>query len=76
MPEIWFLKTDIFRQKPDFSRTLENAARYQLKTEISHQYQKPVGAGSPRDLKLTNRLNKPALPHESPRNNFIIDIAF
>jgi hypothetical protein len=29
-----------------------------------HHSQLAVGAGSPRTLKLANRLNKPALPHE------------
>jgi hypothetical protein len=29
-----------------------------------HHSQLPVGAGSPRTLKATNRLNKPALPHQ------------
>ncbi|NJK73011.1 MAG: hypothetical protein HC942_01130 [Microcoleus sp. SU_5_6] len=39
-----------------------NAALY--RTQILHHFPKFVGAGSPKNSNVANRLNKPARPHE------------
>jgi hypothetical protein len=47
-----------------FLNTQQFVDLYQVRlTQILQHSQLAVGAGSPTDLKLADRLNKPALPH-------------